>query len=49
MRRRGPLREALRGLGYVEGQNIVYEARFAEGRVERLAGLAAELVRLKVD
>ncbi len=44
-----PLREALRGLGYVEGQNIAYEARFAEGQVERLADLAAELVRLKVD
>jgi putative ABC transport system substrate-binding protein len=39
----------LRALGYVEGQNIAYEARFAEGRAERLAGLAAELVRLKVD
>ena len=44
-----PLRESLRALGYVEGRNIVYEARFAEGRAERLAGLAAELVRLKVD
>src|SRR5262249_36913466 len=40
----GPLREALRGLGYLEGQNIAYEARFAEGAVERLPGLAAELV-----
>ena len=45
----GPLREALRGLGWVEGQNIAYEARFAEGRFERLSALAAELVRLKVD
>jgi len=44
-----PLREALRGLGYVEGQNIAYEARFAEGKLERLPDLAAELVRLKVD
>jgi putative ABC transport system substrate-binding protein len=44
-----PLREALRGLGYVEGQNIAYEARFAEGKVERLPDLAAELIRLKVD
>ena len=43
------LREALRGLGYVEGQNIVYEARFAEGKLERLPDLAADLVRLKVD
>ncbi len=44
-----PLRETLRGLGYVEGQNIVYEARFAEAKFERLPELAAELVRLKVD
>ena len=44
-----PLREGLRALGYVEGQNIAYEARFAEGKAERLPGLAAELVRLKVD
>jgi len=43
------LREALQGLGYVEGQNIGYEARFAEGKAEQLSGLAAELVRLKVD
>jgi putative ABC transport system substrate-binding protein len=43
------LREALRELGYVEGQNIVYEARFAEGKFERLPELAADLVRLKVD
>ena len=45
----GPLREGLRGLGYVEGQNVAYEARFAEGKVERLPGLATELVRLKLD
>lgn len=45
----GPLREGLRGLGYVEGKTIAYEARFAEGTVDRLPGLAAELVRLKVD
>jgi len=45
----GPLREALRGLGYVEGRNVAYEARFAESRAERLSGFAAELVRLKVD
>ena len=44
-----PLREALRELGYVEGQNIAYEARFAEAKFERLPELAAELVRLKVD
>jgi putative ABC transport system substrate-binding protein len=45
----GPLREGLRDLGYVEGQNVAYEARFAEGKQERLAGLAAELVRIQVD
>jgi ABC-type uncharacterized transport system substrate-binding protein len=45
----GQLRESLRGLGYVEGKTIAYEARFAEGAAERLPGLAAELVRLKVD
>jgi putative ABC transport system substrate-binding protein len=39
----------LRALGYVEGRNIAYEARFAEGRPERLPGLAAELLQLKVD
>jgi putative ABC transport system substrate-binding protein len=41
--------QGLRELGYVEGQNIVLEHRFGEGRLERLADLAAELVRLKVD
>ena len=43
------LRKALREIGYVEGQNLAFEARFAEGRREALPGLAAELVRLKVD
>jgi len=42
-------RQGLRELGYVEGQNIAIEYRFAEGRPERLPALAAELVRLKVD
>jgi putative ABC transport system substrate-binding protein len=42
-------RQGLRELGYVEGQNIAIEYRFANGRVERLAELAAELVRLNVD
>ena len=42
-------RQGLRELGYVEGQNIVIEYRFAEGKFDRLADLAAELVRLKVD
>ena len=39
----------LRELGYVEGKNIVIEYRYAEGKLERLPDLAAELVRLKVD
>jgi putative ABC transport system substrate-binding protein len=42
-------REGLRELGYVEGQNIAIEYRSADGKDERLPGLAAELVRLKVD
>src|SRR5438105_12612874 len=42
-------RQGLRELGYVEGKNIVIEWRFAEGKLDRLAALAAELVRLKVD
>jgi putative ABC transport system substrate-binding protein len=42
-------RQGLRELGYVEGQNIAIEHRFAEGQPERLPALAAELVRLKVD
>ncbi|HEY7219990.1 MAG TPA: ABC transporter substrate-binding protein [Candidatus Binatia bacterium] len=43
------IRSALRELGYVEGQNIAIEYRYSEGRPERAAELAAELVRLKVD
>ena len=43
------LREGLREIGYVEGQNIVFEHRFVEGKVDRLPDLAAELVRLKVE
>jgi putative ABC transport system substrate-binding protein len=42
-------RQGLRELGYVEGKNIVIEWRFWEGKADRLPGLAAELVRLKVD
>src|SRR6266545_3728785 len=41
--------QGLRELGYVEGQHIVIEYRFAEGKLHQLPELAAELVRLKVD
>jgi putative tryptophan/tyrosine transport system substrate-binding protein len=41
--------QGLRELGYEEGKNIVIEWRSAEGRLDRLAALAAELIRLKVD
>jgi putative ABC transport system substrate-binding protein len=40
---------ALRDLGYTEGQNIALEYRYAEGKLNRFAELAAELVGLKVD
>ena len=43
------IRLALRTLGYIEGQNIFTEYRYAEGRGDRIPKLAAELVRLKVD
>src|SRR5438552_11910409 len=42
-------RQGLRDLGYVEGGNLMIEYRSAEGKVERLPALAAELVALKVD
>src|SRR4029453_7165041 len=42
-------RQGLRELGRVEGQNIVIDYRFSEGRFDRLSDLPAELVRLKVD
>ena len=42
-------RQGLRELGWVEGQNIIIDPRFAEGSSDRLPDLAAELARLKVD
>ena len=43
------LRKGLQDLGYVEGQNLTIEYRFADGKIDRLPQLAAELVRLKVN
>ncbi|MBI2318984.1 MAG: ABC transporter substrate-binding protein [Betaproteobacteria bacterium] len=45
----GALRAGLRDLGYVEGKNLAFEFRWAEGKNERLPELASELVREKVD
>jgi len=42
-------RESLQTLGWVEGRNLVIEARFADGHMDRLSGLATELVRLDVE
>src|SRR5262249_32191715 len=42
-------RNRLRELGYIEGQNLIVEYRFAEGREERYSDFAAELVALPVD
>src|SRR5262245_53861851 len=47
--RAGGLRLALRERGYIEGQNIAIEYRYAEGKNDRAPEQAAELVRLKVD
>ena len=45
----GPFREGLRDLGYVEGQNIQIEYRWAEGKYDRFPALIAELIALKVE
>jgi putative ABC transport system substrate-binding protein len=45
----GPFREGLRELGYIEGQNILIEYRWAEGKYERLAALVAELLARNVE
>src|SRR6266576_6230875 len=42
-------RRGLRDLGYIEGQNILVEYRFVEGKMDRAAGLVADLIGLKVD
>ena len=39
----------MRELGYIEGQNLAIEYRYADGKLDRLKELAADLVRLKVD
>ncbi len=44
-----PFQDHLRELGYVEGQNVVYQPRWGNGQLSRLPGLAAELVAAKVD
>jgi ABC-type uncharacterized transport system substrate-binding protein len=46
---RGALRDGLRELGWIEGKNLTFEDRYAEDKLDRLPGLAAELVNLKVD
>ena len=45
----GTFREALRALGYIEGQNVVFEVRDAAGNAAQLAKMASDLVSLKVD
>ena len=43
------MRQGLKEFGYVEGQNINFEFRWAEGKLDQLPELAVELVRLQVD
>ena len=42
-------RQGLREFGYIDGQNVVVDYRFAEGQSDRIAGLAAELMQLRPD
>jgi putative ABC transport system substrate-binding protein len=49
MRQYEAFSQGLRALGYIEGQNIAIERRFADGRLERLPALAAELATLYND
>jgi putative tryptophan/tyrosine transport system substrate-binding protein len=44
-----PFRQGLRDLGYIEGKNILIEYRYYEGKLDRVSGVVAELVQLKVD
>jgi len=47
--RSGGIKTALRDLGYVEGQNLIVESRYAESKLDRLPKMARELVQLRVD
>ena len=47
--RLGAFRQGLRDLGYIEGQNIIIELPYAEGKLDRLPDVAAEFVRIKVE
>jgi putative ABC transport system substrate-binding protein len=42
-------KEALHELGWIEGKNVTFEYRYADNHLDRLSGMAAELVQLKVD
>ena len=45
----GPFREALRDIGYIDGQTIQLDMQVANGRIDRLPAMAEELVRSRVD